>query len=534
MSRRRQSFLSSRSTFLVVVVVSLLFVGIFDAHAAPSFGVYAPNAVIDQTPTNPLINPIVASSSRRYLSGIGLNDTFRIFFEDRATGFPPQIMSVSTTTGPTGFPAATTGTNITDTHFLIKDWPYFDSGTSTWYSYRAWGAVGNNANHNFYVSNDLANWTLVSTFQIPNAAGFSPRGFVYYGFHDVILLNGTYYAWGEANSGETLLVRSADGGDVWEAFDRVGGNLVTDGSLATPNAGVSPTPTGNFFDLGHDRGFGALYVPGDDSGIYLAVNTVARPSQPSGVLEANFIDPANWTWNDGSTGRLTPAQALLSTTSSHDYRETWLVPQSDPDAPWVIMYTADYSGTRALGWASVIPEPGSVPPELPETGFAPDRVFNLPIRPLDKAYTEMGDLWLEIPSLDLQTPIVGVPLGEDGWDVRWLWNQVGYLESTAAPTWPGNTALTAHVYNAVGRPGPFVKLHSLTYGDHIIIHAWGSRYVYEVRVNQRVRPDDMSVLKHETYDWITLLTCQGYDERTNSYNFRRAVRAVLVSVEEDR
>lgn len=151
---------------------------------------------------------------------------------------------MATTTGPFGFPAATTVTTISDTHFLIKDWPYFHLGS--WHSYRAWGVVGNNANYNFYVSNDLINWTLVSTFTIANAPSFTTaRGFVYYGFHDVILLNGTYYAWGEANSGETMIVGSANGGDVWEAFDKVGGNLTSDGPLVTPAAGISPTPTGN-------------------------------------------------------------------------------------------------------------------------------------------------------------------------------------------------------------------------------------------------------------------------------------------------
>ena len=43
--------------------------------------------------------------------------------------------------------------------------------------------------------------------------------------------------------------------------------------------------------------------------------------------------------------------------------------------------------------------------------------------------------------------------------------------------------------------------------------------------------DDLSPFRHETLDWLTLLTCQGYDEAQDAYRWRVAVRAVLVGVE---
>ena len=100
------------------------------------------------------------------------------------------------------------------------------------------------------------------------------------------------------------------------------------------------------------------------------MNTIANPSQEPGVLEANFLDPANWTWHDGSTGRLTPAHALLYETADHDFREVWMVPQSDPEDAWVFLYTADYDGTRALGYATspVICTPGRICTFLPLIG----------------------------------------------------------------------------------------------------------------------------------------------------------------------
>jgi hypothetical protein len=36
--------------------------------------------------------------------------------------------------------------------------------------------------------------------------------------------------------------------------------------------------------------------------------------------------------------------------------------------------------------------------------------------------------------------------------------------------------------------------------------------------------------QHEVLPWITLLTCRGYDEQSDTYRWRTAVRAVLVSV----
>jgi LPXTG-site transpeptidase (sortase) family protein len=146
--------------------------------------------------------------------------------------------------------------------------------------------------------------------------------------------------------------------------------------------------------------------------------------------------------------------------------------------------------------------------------------------------TPRGDNFvLEIPSLDLELPIVGVPLSEDGWDVRWLEGQAGWLHGTAFPTWAGNTAITAHVWDADNNPGPFVDLGTLQHGDEIIIHAWGLVHTYEVRAVERFRPDDLRALPHEDYDVLTLLTCQGFDEAEGMYDWRLAVRAVLLEIE---
>gem|GEM_PF-1751644 len=173
--------------------------------------------------------------------------------------------------------------------------------------------------------------------------------------------------------------------------------------------------------------------------------------------------------------------------------------------------------------------------ELPDTGFAPCQVSQLPAQPLDAQYADMGSLWLDIPALGIKQNIIGVPQSKDGWDLTWLGNEIGYLNGTAFPTWAGNTVLTGHAYNQNGRPGPFTDLGQLWWGNKVHVHAWGMKYTYEVRsLSLWTKPDKTNAItKHEENDWITLVTCRGYDEKNDTYRWRTVVRAVLINVESE-
>ena len=206
---------------------------------------------------------------------------------------------------------------------------------------------------------------------------------------------------------------------------------------------------------------------------------------------------------------------------------------------WVAHYSGD-ANNNALNAACNDPGETStvnqttmpLPEILPGTGFAPYRITNISSQSDEKAYSDLGDIWLEIPSLDAQMPIVGVPPTSTGWDVTWLSNKVGWLQGTTFPTWAGNSVLTAHVYDANGNLGPFGNLNTLRYGDRIIIHGWGQQYLYEVRSISIVAPDDVtSIIQHEELPWVTLMTCKGYDEKTNSYKSRYVVRSIQVEID---
>ena len=172
------------------------------------------------------------------------------------------------------------------------------------------------------------------------------------------------------------------------------------------------------------------------------------------------------------------------------------------------------------------------PAVLPQTGFKPGLLTQLPAQRSSEMYQQFNTISLEIPSLGVEAPIVGVPVSQDGWDLTWLGDQAGWLNGTAFPSWAGNSAITAHVVDANGQPGLFKDLSNLKWGDEVIVHAYGQTYVYEVRtVEKYIHPDDTSsVFEHEVYPWLTLITCKGYDEASDSYNWRVVVKAVQTKI----
>jgi LPXTG-site transpeptidase (sortase) family protein len=168
---------------------------------------------------------------------------------------------------------------------------------------------------------------------------------------------------------------------------------------------------------------------------------------------------------------------------------------------------------------------------IPVTGFAPNQITRLPIQPADAAYQALDEIRIEVPTLGINYPIVGVSLTRNKWNLTWLKDRVGYLEGSAYPTFRGNTVLTAHVIDANNNLGPFSDIKGMQLNDKILLHAYGNTYVYQVQDNRRISPANLSaVFKHQEYNWVTLVTCEEYDATTGLYKYRRMVRAVLISV----
>ena len=171
---------------------------------------------------------------------------------------------------------------------------------------------------------------------------------------------------------------------------------------------------------------------------------------------------------------------------------------------------------------------------IPVTGFKQGSVTQLPAQPADKMYSAT-DIWIEVPKLGVSMPIVGVPKTDAGWDISWLGSNAGWLNGSAFPTWNGNSVITAHVWNSSNKPGPFAGLLNLQYGDKIKVHAYGQVYTYEIVESALILPSDIdTAFKHEEKPYLTLITCEGYQEKADYYTHRRMVRAMLVSTAKEK
>ncbi|HZW04020.1 MAG TPA: Ig-like domain-containing protein [Anaerolineaceae bacterium] len=278
--------------------------------------------------------------------------------------------------------------------------------------------------------------------------------------------------------------------------------------------------------------------------------TAAAPAVPAGwvsleharrvaVVDANG-DPVTLA---GSATVCFPLSAGDWVLGNGEARNFTLASAASASGSWRLLETVTDSDRRTacaeapFGLVDLlVPEiPDPAPAALPATGFAPNAVTPLPVQSPEQDYDELGGVWVEIPRLGVQAEIVGVPYNTlSAWDVTWLGARAGWLESTAFPTWAGNSVLAAHATTAGGRPGLFARLGELRYGDQIIVRLFGQRYVYEVRsVDLFTKPDDTRAMRHEELPWLTLVTCRGYDEQSGTYRWRTVVRAVQVSIEDN-
>ena len=165
---------------------------------------------------------------------------------------------------------------------------------------------------------------------------------------------------------------------------------------------------------------------------------------------------------------------------------------------------------------------------LPETGFAPNSMAKLS-QPPASVETSLGDLSISIPEIGLQTEIVSIPRQANSWGVDWLTTSVGHLDGTAYPTHVGNSVLAGHVNLPDGSNGPFAAVDQLQWGDEIILLLDGVNYIYEIRSIYTTDPHNLDILeKNDGYDWLTLITCADFDEKSSVFRQRVVVETVLV------
>jgi LPXTG-site transpeptidase (sortase) family protein len=394
----------------------------------------------------------------------------------------------------------------------------------------------------------------------------TPAGFIADPEHDSLTYSATLAsgdalpAWLSFNPGSHNFSGTPAASDVGKLLIRV---TVNDGNGHTANdvflLGISSTDLQTLYLPMTPAGAPAMSnvgqvvrlpapVPADEH--YYLVVTLGVPVPPlpnsSSTFDLNFERDIKL--YDGSGNRVTtlsgPINICFMLTESQWAQYSTQQPSigTAPDllSPWTLedgtLYASSHEICASFSHLSLYDLFFELKPnadkKMPNTGFAPNRITSLPVQPAILAYTKLSDLWLEIPSQKLQANIIGVPEVNGNWDVSWLGNDTGWLNGTAFPTWEGNSVLTAHATDSNGLPGPFANLKDLKYGDQIIVHLNGQQYTFEVRNTSLARTASGSyAFKHlEGNSYLTLITCQGYNVTSDSYLFRRIVRAVLVSV----
>ena len=165
--------------------------------------------------------------------------------------------------------------------------------------------------------------------------------------------------------------------------------------------------------------------------------------------------------------------------------------------------------------------------ELPRTGLAGTAAGR---RPSSVRYRDL-ELLLQVPSLDLSTEILSVPLQDGTYPVEWLGTKAGLLAETDLPG-EGHSVIAAHNTLNADEFGPFALLGALREGDLFFIQdSRGNMLTYRVFDSDKITETDVEALirtAERFENTVTLLTCE--DERSEGgYASRRIVTAHLIS-----
>lgn len=163
---------------------------------------------------------------------------------------------------------------------------------------------------------------------------------------------------------------------------------------------------------------------------------------------------------------------------------------------------------------------------LPATGFSSSHAAVLPAQPLSLNYEPM-QMSLQIPSLNVETELVTVPLADDNWQVKWLGEKAGLLEGSALPG-QGISVIAAHNTLNNTEYGPFALLSTMGRGDMITVRNKNNELlIYRVYANELLEPDDMqklAAIAGQEENALVLVTCEN-EAAEGGYLNRRAVFA---------
>jgi len=171
----------------------------------------------------------------------------------------------------------------------------------------------------------------------------------------------------------------------------------------------------------------------------------------------------------------------------------------------------DFAQGRAQDTAS----PGEPVVSQVPTGL----VASLPDRPATR---------IVIPAIDVDAPVVVIPIRNGTWDVEQITHEVGHLQGTTSPGDSSNVVMAGHITLSIGGYGPFKGLAQLQPGDEVLVYVGDQEdYVYKVDSVKTVKATDVEVVYPTTEPILTLITCVNWDPVQGRYNDRLVVVAHL-------
>ena len=163
---------------------------------------------------------------------------------------------------------------------------------------------------------------------------------------------------------------------------------------------------------------------------------------------------------------------------------------------------------------------------LPATGF-PTRIHvPLSVKPAELNYEQLS-MRIQIPSLNVDAELAGVPVMNGSWMVEWLGDRAGLLSGSAIPG-EGYSMIAAHNHLNNEEFGPFALLFSLEENDRMFVNtAEDGLQIYRDYANELLEPDDLqkmaSIAQREEKTMI-LVTCEN-EMVEGGYLNRRAIFA---------
>ncbi len=137
------------------------------------------------------------------------------------------------------------------------------------------------------------------------------------------------------------------------------------------------------------------------------------------------------------------------------------------------------------------------------------------------------NLVLQIPSLDVETELVEIPLVDNSWPAEWLGANGGLLSGSAVPG-KGYSVIAAHNTLNSTEIGPFAALSSMQKNDLIFVSGPHGKLIrYSVYANELLAPDGikaMEAIAGKEPGSLILVTCEN-ESVDGGYLNRRVVFA---------